>query len=61
VKRAHIGFEDPVKASGPEEDVLNVFRRVRDEIRKTIEAYLLAPGENGPSKPDKTEPEKLSP
>ncbi len=61
VKRAHIGFEDPARASGTEEEVLNVFRRVRDEIRKTVEAYLLAPGENASSEPDQTGPEKLSP
>lgn len=58
VKRAHIGFEDPVKASGTEEEVLSVFRRVRDEIRRTIEAYLLAPGDNDPSESEKTGPEK---
>jgi len=58
VKRAHIGFEDPAKASGTEEEVLNVFRRVRDEIRRTIEAYLLAPGDNDPSESEKTGPEK---
>ena len=58
VKRAHIGFEDPAKASVSEEEALNVFRRIRDEIRKAIESYLLAPGENASSPPDKTGPEK---
>jgi arsenate reductase len=31
--RLHIGFIDPAKASGSEEEVLSVFRRVRDEIK----------------------------
>ncbi|WP_456408203.1 arsenate reductase ArsC [Caldithrix abyssi] len=32
-KRLHIGFEDPAEATGSEEEVLSVFRRVRDEIK----------------------------
>jgi arsenate reductase len=32
--RLHIGFEDPAKAEGSEEEKLGVFRRVRDEIRE---------------------------
>jgi arsenate reductase (thioredoxin) len=39
-KRTHIGFDDPDKASGTEEEILGVFRRVRDEIRMRIEEYL---------------------
>ncbi len=31
-KRLHIGFTDPARATGGEEDVLEAFRRVRDEI-----------------------------
>ena len=31
--RLHIGFEDPADATGSEEEVLAVFRRVRDEIK----------------------------
>ncbi len=30
--RWHIGFDDPAEATGTEEEVLQVFRRVRDEI-----------------------------
>jgi hypothetical protein len=30
VKRYHWGFDDPVKATGSEEEVFAVFRRVRD-------------------------------
>ena len=32
--RLHIGFEDPAEAVGTDEEVLPVFRRVRDEIKK---------------------------
>ncbi len=28
----HIGFDDPAEAKGTDEEILNVFRRVRDEI-----------------------------
>jgi len=31
-KRVHIGFIDPAKATGSEEEILAVFRRVRDKI-----------------------------
>lgn len=31
-QRLHIGFEDPAKATGTEEEILSVFRKVRDEI-----------------------------
>lgn len=30
--RVHIGFEDPARASGSEEEILAVFRKVRDQI-----------------------------
>ena len=32
--RIHIGFDDPAEATGSEEEVVAVFRRVRDEIRR---------------------------
>ena len=32
-KRLHIGFEDPAKASGSDEEVLAVFRNSRDAIK----------------------------
>jgi arsenate reductase len=34
--RLHIGFDDPSKFSGTDEEVLNEFRRVRDEIRESF-------------------------
>jgi arsenate reductase len=42
VKRAHLGFEDPARAAGTEDEVLAAFRRVRDLIRRDAEAWLLA-------------------
>jgi len=39
VNRHHWGFDDPAKASGNEEQVLEVFRRVRDEIHRVFAAY----------------------
>ena len=36
VKRIHIGFDDPPKATGTVEEVMNVYRRVRDEIRQQL-------------------------
>jgi len=41
-KRAHIGFDDPVKAEGTEEQRMMVFRRVRDEIADQIPTYLMS-------------------
>jgi arsenate reductase len=39
VNRYHWGFEDPAHATGTEEEQMEVFRRVRDEIRRVFEAY----------------------
>ncbi len=38
--RHHIGFDDPAKAEGSEEEVLAVFRRVRDEIAEQILPFV---------------------
>ena len=38
-KRVHIGFVDPAKATGTEEQVMAVFRRVRDEIKDKFAVY----------------------
>ena len=38
-KRVHIGFIDPAKATGSEEEILAVFRRVRDEIREKFSDF----------------------
>ncbi len=40
LNRHHWPFEDPAHASGTEAEQLAVFRRVRDEIRRTFTAYM---------------------
>jgi len=40
VTRLHWSFDDPSAAAGGDEQRLAVFRRVRDEIRARIEAWL---------------------
>jgi len=37
----HIGFEDPARATGTDEGILEVFRKVRDEIREEIYKFYL--------------------
>ena len=39
VNRFHWGFEDPAHATGSEEEILNEFRRVLDQIKLVFEAY----------------------
>lgn len=39
VNRHHWPFDDPAHATGTEEEMLAVFRRVRDEIRRVFGAY----------------------
>ena len=39
MRRYHWPFEDPAHATGTEVEKLEVFRRVRDEIRRVFEAY----------------------
>ncbi len=39
VNRHHWGFDDPAHATGTEAEQMEVFRRVRDEIRRVFEAY----------------------
>ena len=40
VRRVHMGFDDPSMAKGAEEHVLEEFRRVRDELKDKLTAYL---------------------
>jgi arsenate reductase len=37
--RLHIGFDDPADALGDEEEVMPVYRRVRDEIFKQFKEF----------------------
>ncbi len=39
VNRHHWPFDDPARSTGTDEEKLAVFRRVRDEIRRTFTAY----------------------
>jgi arsenate reductase (thioredoxin) len=39
-RRAHLGFPDPAQATGSEEEVLEVFRQVRDDIAREIPNLL---------------------
>ncbi len=37
--RLHIGFEDPAKVEGTEEEILSAFRRIRDEIKRDFSKF----------------------
>ena len=39
MNRYHWGFDDPAHAKGTEEEIMAVFRRVRDQIELVFEAY----------------------
>jgi len=41
VKRVHIGFDDPSRLKGSDDDVLPEYRRVRDEIRQRLTQFLM--------------------
>jgi len=38
-EQLHIGFEDPAKAKGTEEEILLIFRKVRDEIKREFHQF----------------------
>ncbi|CAG0931310.1 arsenate reductase ArsC [Geobacter sp.] len=44
VRREHLGFDDPSRATGTEEEIMAEFRRVRDEMRKILTAHLTGVG-----------------
>jgi arsenate reductase len=37
--RLHIGFEDPAKATGSEEEILHEFRRIREDIKEEFYSF----------------------
>jgi arsenate reductase len=39
VNRYHWGFDDPAHAKGTEEEIIQEFHRVRDQIKLVFEAY----------------------
>ncbi|MFW6353014.1 MAG: arsenate reductase ArsC [Verrucomicrobiota bacterium] len=41
VNRHHWGFEDPPHAARPGESEIEAFRRIRDQIRNTFEAFAV--------------------
>jgi len=40
-KRIHIGFEDPAEAKGTEEEILNTYRRIRNEIKEAFYRFYV--------------------
>ncbi len=40
-ERLHIGFDDPADATGTEEEIIQEFRRVRDEIKRDFYEFYL--------------------
>jgi len=40
IKRLHWPIEDPVGTIGTEEEILDAFRKTRDEIKKRIEEFI---------------------
>ena len=40
IKRLHWSLKDPAKATGTEKEVMNEFRRVRDEIEKRVKNFI---------------------
>jgi arsenate reductase len=38
-KNLHIGFDDPAEAKGLEEEIIAIFRRVRDEIKNKFQEF----------------------
>jgi arsenate reductase len=43
-RRVHLGFPDPAKATGSEEEVMAAFRRVRNDMATQIPALLQIEG-----------------
>jgi len=39
-QQLHIGFEDPAEATGSEDEILEEFRQIRDEIQERMQAFL---------------------
>ena len=41
VKRLHWGYEDPARATGTEEEIMDKFREVRDAIRDRVREFMI--------------------
>ncbi len=46
--RLHIGFDDPADATGSNEEIVAIFRRVRDEIKEDFYQFYLDKIKSGP-------------
>lgn len=46
IQRIHWSINDPVRATGTDEEIMNEFRRARDEIKSRIEEFI-QPIKNG--------------
>lgn len=49
IKRIHWPIKDPVGVSGTEEEILNEFRRARDEIKTKIKGFISETKGNWPT------------
>jgi arsenate reductase len=52
VNRYHWGFDDPAHAPGTDEEKMQVFRRVRDELRRVFEAYAAGRRDAAKARPE---------
>lgn len=39
-QQLHIGFDDPAEATGTEKEIIEEFRRIRDEIQSRMKTFL---------------------
>ncbi len=47
VQRMHWPIDDPARAQGTEAEIMNEFRRARDEIRSKVEQFISEIGKKG--------------
>jgi arsenate reductase len=40
IRRIHWSLQDPAKAEGTEEEILNEFRRIREEIKERVSDFI---------------------
>ena len=52
LNRYHWGFDDPAKATGSEAEIMEAFRRIRDEIKLVFGAYASGYREAVANKPE---------
>ena len=41
-ERLHLGFDDPAAATGSHQEIMDVFRRVRDEIKNVFARFYIS-------------------